>query len=223
MSRIPATIVGLTLLLGVGLVHGWWTQRWRAMPELAEAVARLEGVPGDFGRWRAEETSLPPENLARAGAAGSRLQRFTSPRSRYWFSTILLCGRSGPLSVHRPEHCYPGAGYNLFGAPVRHTIRDREGRELGEFYTARFIKREVTGSRQLRIFWSWHDGTSWRAPDYPRWSFAAAPYLYKLYVIREVDRLYDDLDDDPSVEFLREFLAEVNPHLIADCGLRIAD
>lgn len=211
MIRTLMIPLGLLLLVGTALVHGWWTQRWRRMPGLEVAIERLEGVPDRVGKWQAAPVSLPPEFLAQAGAEGDRLQRWTAPGTSTSFQTLLLCGRPGPLSVHRPEHCYPGAGYDLRGARVRYQVRGPDGGTGAEFFTARFVKEDVTGSRTLRIFWSWHDGTSWRAPDYPRWAFAPLPYLYKLYVIREVQHRYETLDDDPSVLFLRQLL----PHLSA--------
>ena len=41
------------------------------------------------------------------------------------------------------------------------------------------------------------DGATWAA------EFARSPALYKLYVIREMPRENEPLEEDPSVEFLR--------------------
>ncbi len=69
---------------------------------------------------------------------------------------------------------------------------------------------------RVRLFWAWStDGAKWQSPDHPRVKFAGSPYLFKIFIHREVDQADsknsegESLNDDPCVEFLREFLPEV--------------
>ena len=64
------TVAALALIVGSGLVHGAWINRWRTAPALADLAARLESVPTVLGDWTATSRAIPPRELAMAGAVG---------------------------------------------------------------------------------------------------------------------------------------------------------
>src|SRR5271157_685753 len=47
------TVAALALIVGSGLVHGAWANRWRTAPALADLAARLESVPTVLEEWPA--------------------------------------------------------------------------------------------------------------------------------------------------------------------------
>ncbi len=208
-SRLLPLAAGLVLVLATGLVHGLWTQRWAASQELEAAAARLEAVPETVGPWTSEPVELDPRALAQAGARGSVVRSYTNGRTGARVLMILLCGRPGPISVHRPEHCYRGAGYDMTGPAQRRTLRCGPARIPAEFWTARFRRSEETRTVRLGIFWSWFAGRAWEAPASPRVTFAQVPALYKLYVIRELPPTGAVPEEDPGVEFLRAMVPEL--------------
>jgi hypothetical protein len=212
MSRWVPLLVGLAVLLGTGIVHGLWTDRWRPSQELAEAAARLEGLPDEIGTWKGEVYEQDPEELKLTGAAGQWCRTFTDARTGEKVLVLLLCGKPAQMSVHRPEHCYRAVGYEQAAAPVHVQIRS-PGKTPAEFWTGVFSRDESAGPSQLRIFWSWCAGDRWSAPDSPRLAFARQGFLYKLYVIRSVTES-GTLADDPGVKFLEQLL------LILDEALR---
>jgi hypothetical protein len=210
MTRTATVLSAATVVLVTGIVHGTWTQRWRAAAEIDAAAARLEDVPTRAGGWKGTAAGpIPPDVLRSTGARGSWTRTFTSADTGQKVLVILLCGPTGRMSVHRPENCYPSQGYDLVADPLRQTIQS-PGAADAEFWTARFAKPEVTtGGAQVRIFWSWNAAGRWQAPEFPRWTFAPQPYLYKLYVIRELPPRPERAEDDPAAEFLRQFLPEL--------------
>jgi Protein of unknown function (DUF3485) len=214
MTRILTFAIGLTIVIASGFVYGAWTQRWQESSVLETAIAKLPSLPEQIGRWKARPVDLDREALDMAGAKGWWVRRFTDERTGTSLLVILLCGRAGPLSVHKPETCYTSAGYTLTSAPFRYTVHDDSEPRAAEFWTGIFKKPEV-GGEQLRIFWSWYDGGAWRATDNPRWTFAHLPALYKLYVIRETSGRSVRLDDDPAAEFLHRLLPEMSRTLSA--------
>jgi hypothetical protein len=214
VTRIFTFAVGLAVVIASGVVYGAWTQRWQESAVLENAVAKLQGLPEQVGRWQARPAELDQDALDMAGAKGWWVRRFTNEQTGTSVLVILLCGRAGPLSVHKPETCYTTAGYTLTSAPVRYTVRNETEATAAEFWTGVFKKPEA-GGEQLRIFWSWYDGRAWQASDNPRWTFAHLPALYKLYVIRETNGRSERLDDDPAAEFLRRLLPEMSRTLSA--------
>lgn len=213
--RLLPFLVGLGVIVASGYVHGLWTQRWEKSVELEAVVARLERLPGDLPNWKVYDGDIDDRALARAGAEGAWIKRYRSRDNQHNVLVILLIGRSGQMSVHRPEHCYSGAGYDLAGLPRRTVIPFGPEDTPAEFFTGRFVKPETVGVSQLRIYWSWLAGNVWKAPDSPRWTFAPLPVLSKLYVVRETRVRSEKPDDDPSVAFLKELLPVVTRDLTA--------
>ena len=214
MTRILTFAAGLAIVIASGVVYGSWTQRWQESGALESTVAKLQSLPEQVGRWKARPAELDQDALDMAGAKGWWVRRFTDERTGTSLLVILLCGRAGPICVHKPETCYTSAGYALTSAPVRYAVRNDAETKTAEFWTGVFKKPEV-GGEQLRIFWSWYDGGAWRAAANPRWTFAHLPALYKLYVIRETNGRPQRLDDDPAAEFLRRLLPEMSRTLSA--------
>ncbi|MCI0642801.1 MAG: EpsI family protein [Gemmataceae bacterium] len=181
MQRWTAFVIALVLLAASGLVHGRWTERWRQSEPLQDALARVSRAPLQVGAWKGKEQASKEEEFAQAGAQAYWMRTYTNPRLRTTVLAILMCGRAGRMSVHTPEVCYRGAGYEIVETPSRLPLQSETGEELGTFWTARFVKSAGVAS-DLRLYWAWTAHGPWQAPSSPRWEFRSEPYLYKLYV-----------------------------------------
>ncbi|HJT77773.1 MAG TPA: exosortase-associated EpsI family protein [Gemmataceae bacterium] len=206
MRRLLPILTGLALVVGVGFVHGTWTGRWSQGAAVEAAVARLPQGPCDLGDWHGEPSAFDPAELAKAGVAGSWVEQFRRRGDGSVVLVMLLCGRPGEIAVHRPEHCYSGAGYEMLGAPAPCTLDLAGDAAPAQLWTARFRKPEAAEARELRIFWTWYGGGSWQAPAYPRFAFARYPALYKLYAVREVRGGLGRAEDDPCTDLLDRLL-----------------
>jgi hypothetical protein len=212
MTRALPILSAQIVVLATGLVHGLWTARWRQAPELRAMVERLERFPEKIGPWTSQAAAEDTESLRGAGAAGWRVRQFSHPRHGS-FLVILMCGRAGPMSVHRPEHCYQGAGYEMTSPPAKGELPARPGAAAAEYWASRFVRQEETRTVRLRIFWTWFDGRTWQAPASPRFRFAGLPALSKLYVIREVTLANELLEEEEVKDFLGQLLPELSKAL----------
>jgi hypothetical protein len=204
---------GLILLLGGGLVHGLWTDRWRPSYIAEEAAARLDDIPTTLEGWKSEPFEQKEEDLALTGALNHYSRVFTHPTTGDKILVMLLCGRPAQMVVHRPEHCYRAAGYEPAGAAVKVMVKAPTGQgepdEAAEFFTGLFTREESAGPNQLRIFWSWmtpEQQTTWTAPGNPRFRFARSGALYKLYVIRNTTGSHVPALEDPAVQLIQRLL-----------------
>jgi hypothetical protein len=218
MRRTLPLLVGIALVLAVGVAHGLWTERWGSSPQLHAAAARLEHEqPGNLGPWLAKPAELPSADaLRRAGVERAWACTYTHRYSRRTVTVLVLCGRAGPLTKHRPEHCYPGAGYEMTAAPTSLPIVPAPNTPVDLFRVAAFTRHDVTGDAQFRIFWSWYAGGSWQAPESPRWSFARQPYLVKLYVLRELPERPESPEQDPAIDLIKRLTPELSRILKAE-------
>jgi Protein of unknown function (DUF3485) len=208
MNNPVHTVAALALIVGSGIVHGDWTNRWRTSPALAELACRLESVPTVLGDWTATSEAIPPKQLAMAGAVGQISRVYTDPTKGLTVSVLLLCGLPGNVSTHTPDVCYPGAGY-LLGNSDRFVHRYGIPERAAEFQTS-VARRAGTKPSSLRLFWAWHGSNGWSAPASPRWAFAAEPMLSKLYIVRETGGVEVDPEGDPCNQFLALLLPELD-------------
>src|SRR5262245_12181781 len=123
MTRMlfPALTFG-ALTLVAGFVHGLHTNRWHASADLDDAVGRLDVVPAEIGDWKGEPEFFDEESLRHAGIMGHRGFKYRNVVNGEVVRMLIVCGRSGPISVHTPDVCYGGAGYQAVGDRQKKTV-----------------------------------------------------------------------------------------------------
>src|SRR3954470_6830087 len=104
MSRTTAALFASAVLIGTGLVHGRWTDRWTPAAEPAVAAARFNAIPMTLGEWDGHPEGKP--TAADATLAGTLQRRYVNRRTGEAVSVYLVCGRPGPAAIHTPEACY---------------------------------------------------------------------------------------------------------------------
>jgi hypothetical protein len=210
-------IAAAALIIGAGLAHGAWTNRWGRSPALAALAARYEAVPSTIGDWTAIPFELGGREREVAGAEACLGRVYTNARRGTSVSVLLVGGLPGNIASHTPDVCYRGAGFEL-NAPAPYDYRPRGGDgPLAGFRTALATRGGVNPS-VLRIFWTWHGPTGWTAPEQARWQFASEPTLTKLYVIRETGGAALEPDRDPCNDFLDVFLPELDRAVFPAAG-----
>src|ERR1700693_1782330 len=151
MSRLLPLMISIPLVLLVGALEGVWTDRWGRSTELQSAVARLENVPLDLGEWKGKNLDLDADQVAGAQLSGYLYRQYVHKPTGNTVSILLVCGRPGPISVHTPDVCYRGAGFEAAAAPLKQRIPADSPEDQGEFWTARFQKPEAFTPALLRI------------------------------------------------------------------------
>jgi uncharacterized protein DUF3485 len=211
MTRIFTAVAASALILVCGVVHGYWSDRWRAPVETAAAAARMDALPMEVGDWVGSPVEV--KNPQSGGVAGAMERRYENRRTGEAVSVFLVCGRPGPVSIHTPEACYAANGF-VMGAKSRSTARDKGG----DFWSADATKTTAAEETRLRIYWSWNDGNGWTAPADARWTFVAnrrVPVLYKLYVLRDLGGPVQATKDEPCQAFLQVMLPQMDHTLFA--------
>jgi hypothetical protein len=199
MKKWIAAILASVLLVASGVVHGLWTDRWGAPPDVRGAAADLEKLPLDFGPWKGSDVKAGPTV---AGVAGCVQRRYEHRQTGMVVTVALVCGRPGPVSIHTPEACYGASGFQVGG-------RQRvEVPGQGVFWKSDATRTTATDEMRLRIFYGWHGSKGWTAPDDPRMAFPKEHVLHKLYVVRELQG-GTEARGEPCEEFLRAALPEL--------------
>lgn len=212
MPRLLSVLLLFVVVLGSGIAHGVWSGRWNVSDGPARAAARLSEVPMTVGDWDGRAGELDPRHLSVADISGAHVREYVNRRTGSVVSTLLVCGRPGPVSVHTPEICYSGVGYGLVGTRSRYAAPAL----AAEFWVCDLQKPQAATPDRLRIFYAWNAEGAWLAPENPRLTFFRQPALYKLYVIRKLLPGDETLENDPAVDFLKVFLPQLNKSLCPD-------
>jgi hypothetical protein len=210
-----AVAAALTILIGSGLAQGLWTGRWVSDARIKRAVAALQRLPLRFGEWEGTDTpGLSAELRERTGIAGSLHRQYVSRRDGAELSVLLVCGAPGPIATHPPEICLSGAGFTLAESPRPYRTSYGAPERAATFHAAEFDRPAPVGTTRMIVLWAWNGSGDWRTPASPRWTFAARPILYKLYVIGRLDRGGLPADGDAAHRLLRDLLPEIQPLLL---------
>jgi hypothetical protein len=215
MSRFVLFLLGLGILLGSEFFHGQWTNRWKLSGEPEASCARLpkQEEPMIVGDWRGRPGApLQDEDLVLGEIAGYFFQEFTNPRGQRVY-VLVVCGRPGPIAVHTPEVCLNGEGYAVQGEKQRLEIPLAAPYKPVGFWVGQFYRTDGGLRRDRRQFWSYGANGTWTADDNPRFNFARYPALYKIYIMRPLPRKDDKLEDDPTLEFIKVFMPELQKRL----------
>jgi hypothetical protein len=213
--RVPPAplLLSLVAVAAAGVAHGMFTDRWGPSGQLQQALAALPRVPAAFGDWAGEERSLTADAMAVGGIKGAVYRQYKNPRTGETVQFLIVCGRGGPITVHTPDVCYGGAGYQRIGEVEAGSVE--AAGQTDTFAVGRFRKTGVVPTR-LEIYWAWsRDGAAWQAPSNPRAALARSPALYKMYVIREFAPGSQAEGTNSCENFLRRALPDIRntlPH-----------
>jgi exosortase len=213
--RVMPFVVAICVVVLSGIVHGRWVNRWRISRDIELAVAKLDRLPMDFGDWRGRPQTVDRRALTAASLDGLVTRHYENHRTGRTTSLVLVCGRPGPVSVHTPEICYPGAGFEMAQSqPARFSVSP--GGRAAEFLKADFERQESFSPERVRVYWSWNATGTWSVPENPRLTFASRPLLYKLYLATRITEVFEQSADNTETEFLRQFLPELERTLFPD-------
>jgi hypothetical protein len=207
MPRTFAFVAALAALLAGGALY---RNVAGTSQEFDDACARVIAVPYDFGDWKGAPLEADDRAFRSAGAQRYWMRSYSNERLKTSLLVVLMAGRAGKMSVHTPEICYRGAGYEMADAPAPADFKSELGEDLGRFWTAKFSKKAGV-TTDLKLLWGWNADGLWQAPDSPRWHFRGQPFLYKLYISHDLTGLSGAAaGPGPVQDFARQFLPEAS-------------
>ncbi len=210
MKRTILFAIAIAAVVVSGAVHGFWTGRWDN--DTDSNTPRLRSIGLELGDWQGQDLELAP--ASRPGINGLLYRKYTHRPSGRTVTVFMVCGRTGPVSIHTPDACYAAAGYKV-QTPAKFALKGDGDQPKQEFNTARMVRTRQGDQTQLRIFWAWSADGRWQVPDDARIAFPRQNGLCKLYLINEQPKSGDGLDDDPCVELMRQLLPEMKRTLFA--------
>jgi hypothetical protein len=213
MSLIGLTIVLVSTLL-VGLVQGRISNRWGVRQDAAAAAEQLRKLlPDEVGNWRVRSEDKLPQAVIDILQCPAYITRvYEHQQTGDIVNLAVLLGPPGPISVHTPEVCYSSREFTPDGDRRKTTVTDQAGHEHTLWHLP--LKANNLGGTSLRVFYGWSTGSTWGAPEYPRYMFGSLPHLYKLQVAVTDHPASEAIDFDAGKDFLECFLPQLQPHMV---------
>lgn len=214
-TALTTLAVAAALVAATTMLQGQWSERW-VKRDVAASLTRdaviLERVfPTRFGDWEMEiELESDPKEMQAAGAVGHVSRVFRNVRSGARVSAFVVCATPYDASIHTPDRCYPGAGFEVAESEHRQTVPLADGR-AGETWTGTFQKKEQT----IRVFWTYGGHGQWLAPQIARIDLAGMDAVYKLYAVVDESRKTGGQAMAQAVDFLSELLPKLDEAVAA--------
>lgn len=206
MIRLVLLLGSAVLLAASGVSHRIWTGTWNFNNEPNVFAERLGHVPLEVRDWIGADTKVDAQQMKDAEAAGYLSRRYVQRGSGAEVSFFMICGRPGPISVHTPDICYGGLGFQVVGAKNRYHFGGKEETLSSDFIWANFEKPDMVAPPRMRIYWAWKAGPGWQAPKNPRMTLGGEKALYKLYLVYRPAPGTELKEHDPCQEFMKDFL-----------------
>ena len=130
MIKLVLPGVAALVLIVIGTYdQGRWTERWgkRDSAKLDAYTSRLKNIPTVVGRWESVAKPVDEKQFIASNCDGYFSRDYTDRRdpSRS-VSVFVVSGFGRHVTMHDPEWCYQGAGYDMLRRPV--AIHVRSGR-----------------------------------------------------------------------------------------------
>lgn len=213
VGKILMVTVALTVIVIGTYYEGLLSERWNrnTSEKLNLFTERMKDVPRNFGDWETkEDTELDPREfkISNCTAYVSRVYRHRETNKEV--SVFVVSGTARHVTIHTPDWCYQGAGFEMESEPGPYVIDCGPGIPHAEFATTTFIKEDPTQTQHIRIFWSYSDDGVWEGPTWPKTHFAGRPALFKVYLITPIEGRDRTREKSASLGFAKRFLPELN-------------
>ena len=220
MKYLPIGILLVVLIVGT-YVEGTYSDRWgKAQSEkLDQFTAAVDRIPKEFGHWTSIEDKVDEEQFKASNCTNCISRTYTN-REGERVNVYLVSGTGRHVTIHTPDWCYVGAGYDIVdGEPQQYTDDSAATLETPpEFLTAIFRKEDPLFTHHIRIFWTFSDDGIWRGPRMPKPALGSKPAMYKIYMITEINEVNAEVSKDATLKFAREFLPLINGILFEEPG-----
>ena len=214
---LPLGLILVVLAAGT-YVQGKRSDRWgKASSErLTNFTSKLKNVPMQVGDWVGRDEPVKEDEFEASNCDGY-VSRTYRNREGQEVNVYLVSGKAFHVTIHTPDWCYVGAGYEKHEDPVQYEIEIDNMKQNPELLTTTFVKEESLLKHELRVFWSFSEDGVWKGPRQPKAAYSGKPALYKIYLITDLESVRDNsIEANPSIEFAKAFMPEVNRVLFGE-------
>lgn len=219
--RAWARVALACLILAASGGIRWW-QSLRVETFLRDARTApfpLKDLPMDVGSWKGEVASLDPEIVKATGATDLITRRYVDQKTGAAIEAIVLYGPAAEISLHRPEVCYPNAGFDLVGGGNTRMVKS--GSLETPFRTLVYSKRGGLANLQ-EVYYSWRFNGRWSPELDIHKQLERTPGMIKVHLARPLTERERRDVGNPFESFLEAMIPEIESRLARASGTTAA-
>jgi hypothetical protein len=211
------------LLLGISGGIRFWRDRQFATLAQASSLPpfRLNEMPRVLGEWRSDpamDGRLEKEISQLAGAKDSAVRTYLDEKSGDQLTALFIYGLADKVYAHKPDICYPSAGYRLVAGPVDRELIVPGIKDPVRYRWAIYMKRVGGIGYYQEAYHTFYYNGEWTPDAGNRWKmFRYHPGIHKIQLARTVTSLSDEVHG-PSESLLSALALELRNRVDAATG-----
>jgi hypothetical protein len=179
----------------------------------------LQDIPLTFGAWKGRDSELDPQIARGTGSTDRIFRRYVNQETGVVLDAYILYGPSAEMYIHKPEVCYPVAGYQQVAGPDTRTIR--AGSLQAPFLALVYSKGEGGQEVRQEVYYSWRYNSHWTPEVGTQKRFERIPGMFKVHIARRVTTRERRDISNPCEDLLKFLLPEIE-HRISAAGTQPA-
>jgi len=206
-------VLACTLVGASGGVRAWQDRRFAVAHNRVEnSPFSLKQLPQTLGEWHVQEggeKSLDPEVAQIAGCTDDVIRTYTHADTGVSVTVLVLFGPAQALFSHRPEVCFPSAGYQMVATPATREVKIAPG-SVAAIRSEVFAREREKRRTHEEVLYSFRHGDRWSPDVENAWKdFRHNPSMFKVQVQRPVSETEQRDVNNPSEQLLAILLPEI--------------
>ncbi len=146
----------------------------------------LSEIPNNIGPWKGVDGELDPFIARKTGSTDYIMRRYSNQQTGAVVELLMLYGPAAEMGYHKPDACYPNAGYKLVGGgdlrPV--TFGNAEAPHSIGFKNLVFQRGEGGGADRQQVYYVWRYSDIYALDLGQPSKFGRLPGMFKIQVAR---------------------------------------
>jgi EpsI family protein len=184
-DMIPSKKSLLLLLLLLITLSFWKIRSYNIKSYQYNSLVDLNNIPATIGDWKSTDTTLKEGVLSKLGVDQYKMRSYVKGEgNQIWLYVGYYRSQAQGETIHSPQHCYPGGGWNPVHISVEAIPIPSSGKVIN-------VRKFIVGKDDEReVVYYWYD---------ERGRVVANEYVSKFYLI--YDSLTKGRNDGALVRF----------------------
>ena len=217
-AKTRSLFIGIAIVVVITMTvtrySGSLTGRW-GFHGLDEARTTLRNLPLEIGDWHAEkEGELDQVSISMLRIQDAYIFRaYKNVSTQEIVYLTIMVGPTGKVTVHTPEVCFGGRGYERDSSrtSVPINVLLPSGDEVADsFWKVNFTGRSLDVNNRVSFYYAVSTGRVWEAVENPRVTFQTYRFVYKL----QAEAFSGPSDEEDTVNrFLTDCLPTIHDYI----------
>ncbi len=189
VSVLPKALLAIALLVGSAVLRHQMEAAVAAKIDSTRfSPFKLSEVPGTLGPWVGKDEELDPFIARKTGSTDYIMRRYTNSQTGAVLELLMLYGPAADMGYHKPDACYPGAGYKLIGGGDLRPIgfkQDKDSRNVSLKHLV-FQRGEGGLADRQQVYYTWRYSDTYATEIGQPSVFGRLPGMFKIQVARSL-------------------------------------